>query len=397
MLKGIRWVSMEGIRNLLYNYLKEQDEVIIYGCGNNGRLLYWIFRENNIRIEFWCDKNEDFWNKEIDGIKCIRPDMLSQHSHAVLIVSMSQYKEAVLQLQKYAFRNLFTWDDVKFLKTEMTCDEILFKKYRKWVLECTLKLSETFKRNERFKNIHMGKRCFIIGNGPSVCSQNLFRLHDEITFTVNQIARNPQFKEINTNYHLWADPAFFKLNFTCDGDYDLLEIMKQLPKETESFFPYDFAHDYIEKYDLEKYIKVNYYKTGEVVNPDEEIDFTEFIRGGYTVVQYAIRLAIYMGFMEIYLLGCECTTILNVINARTSQYTSVTHCYDINEKEKERAKNMYFTLPMQDYYEAERGIMNEYHLLGEYCNKRGIKLVNCTPGGLLDEIPRGSYEKIIEL
>jgi len=41
----------------------------------------------------------------------------------------------------------------------------------------------------RFKDIHRGERCFIIGTGPSLNQTNLSLLKDEITFGVNTLYR----------------------------------------------------------------------------------------------------------------------------------------------------------------------------------------------------------------
>jgi hypothetical protein len=38
-----------------------------------------------------------------------------------------------------------------------------------------------------FKNTHTGKRCFIIGNGPSLKAEDLEQLKNEITFAFNRI------------------------------------------------------------------------------------------------------------------------------------------------------------------------------------------------------------------
>ena len=45
------------------------------------------------------------------------------------------------------------------------------------------------KKLARLKNIHTGKRCFIIGNGPSLTSSDLDKLRDnnEICFGFNRI------------------------------------------------------------------------------------------------------------------------------------------------------------------------------------------------------------------
>lgn len=45
------------------------------------------------------------------------------------------------------------------------------------------------RRLKKLKNIHLGKRCFIIGNGPSLKAEDLSKLYknNEITFAFNRI------------------------------------------------------------------------------------------------------------------------------------------------------------------------------------------------------------------
>ena len=45
---------------------------------------------------------------------------------------------------------------------------------------------ESRKRLERFKNKYKGKRCFIIGNGPSLNKMDLSPLKNEYTFGLNR-------------------------------------------------------------------------------------------------------------------------------------------------------------------------------------------------------------------
>src|SRR5688572_2335525 len=46
---------------------------------------------------------------------------------------------------------------------------------------------ESIKRLKQFKDIHKGKRAFIIGNGPSLKQTDLTKLKNEITFGMNRI------------------------------------------------------------------------------------------------------------------------------------------------------------------------------------------------------------------
>ena len=383
------------MRDILFDFIKSYKEVIIYGCGNNGLFLQWILRKNHVDIQYMCDSNESLWGSSIHGVDCISPRQIQEHREALVIVGIYKYEEVLKKLQDYDLKKVITWNQVEFLLRDLKDHRDDLISYRNLRLNSQPELKDLLASNIKFKNIHEGKRCFIIGNGPSVKNQDLALLKDEITFTVNQMARNPQFRDIKTNYHVWADRSFFNTDLKSEGDYHLLEVMKSLPGYTSCFFPYEAAHEYVDKFQLNGFIDVNYYSADAYVYGDELVDLTGPIRGGYTVVQYAIRLAAYMGFKEIFLLGCECTTILNVINARLWEYSTATHCYDIDEKEKERARNMYMKLPMRAYYRSEQGVLEEYEIIKRYCDDHGILIYNCTPGGLLEELPRCSFDAII--
>ncbi len=384
---------MVSLKMLLFEHLRGK-EVIIYGCGYNGQFLQWALEYNGISISYMCDQKEEMWGKDYNGTPCISPKELRQHKDAYIIISLMKYEEIYKMFIEESFNNVFNWDELKFLK------EIMIKSgeithYRDDLLDRDVELKKTMMKNEKFRNRHKGQRCFIIGNGPSIKEQNLSLLHDEVTFTVNQMPRNSQFKQLNTQYHVWVDPDFFTVQEMCEGDWEVMELMKQMPCTTECFFPYYPAKQYIEKYKINNEINVNYFSTTEYISNDEEIDITKWIAPSYTVVQCAIRIAIYMGFSEIYLLGCETTAILNIIYTMSNNYQQNTHCYDMDEKEKERAKKMFSTNSMRLYFQSESIIHEDYLNLEQYCNRHGIKLVNCTPGGLIENLPRERYEQVV--
>ncbi len=68
---------------------------------------------------------------------------------------------------------------------------------------------EFIQENVKLKDSCQGKRCFILGNGPSIKKEDLNLLADEIVFTVNDMYLYEQFNRLNTNYHLLFDPAYF--------------------------------------------------------------------------------------------------------------------------------------------------------------------------------------------
>jgi len=59
----------------------------------------------------------------------------------------------------------------------------------KLILKKDQLLWSLFEKNrlKKFKNIHQGKDCFIIGNGPSLNKMDLVKLNDYYTFGMNKI------------------------------------------------------------------------------------------------------------------------------------------------------------------------------------------------------------------
>lgn len=45
----------------------------------------------------------------------------------------------------------------------------------------------SIKNNAKFHNMHLGERCFVLGNGPSLKDVNFSLLKDEFVFTCNRI------------------------------------------------------------------------------------------------------------------------------------------------------------------------------------------------------------------
>ncbi len=86
---------------------------------------------------------------------------------------------------------------------------------------------------DSFHNRHVGERCFVVGNGPSLQQLDMSRLKDEITFGSNRCF---------LGYPQWGFP------FRYWGVYDKFQIERyhdiyetQLPEETVKFLPLEYA------------------------------------------------------------------------------------------------------------------------------------------------------------
>jgi hypothetical protein len=256
-------------------------------------------------------------------------------------------------------------------------------------------LSRLIKNNKRFHNLHINKRCFIIGNGPSLNTQDLTLLKNEIIFTVNQFDRTNYSSFIHPNYHFWAD----KTLFSEDTDFNPLEIRKQMKQfndnnKTISFYE-SVGYSYINKYKLYKVDRTFFFKIKGHLTNYLNTNFSSFVSGANTIVQYAIIMALYMGFNEIYLLGCDNTLILNYINSMLEN-NLYQYSYVLNDKEKVRMKKIKNIYNLESQLLGNLLILRGFNKLTSYAKKKSIKLVNLTPGGLIDNVPRQSYDSIFK-
>ncbi len=255
---------------------------------------------------------------------------------------------------------------------------------------------DLLKRNKELANIHRGETCYILGNGPSLNNIDLEFLKDECVFSVNQAFRNVNIKSINPKYHFWADPYFFKLDQTKKEDQEVLEIMKD-NQNLISFYPI-IAKDFLEKNSIIKNKNNLFFFDPQLClynNYNKKIDFTRPIPVFHTVVQYAICMAIYMGFKDIYILGCESTSIMTVIKSKLDKELDSDYSYNVTENERKRIKLKAESTGIEaDLYSAYN-LFKGYRILNEYCKKEQVNLIDLSTNGLIDSIKKESIEAVI--
>ena len=240
------------------------------------------------------------------------------------------------------------------------------------------------KRNEQFRGRHRGRRCFVIGNGPSLKSQDLTPLADEITFVTNYFHLHPIVGESwQPTYYCLTDPALF------DGREPLSSFREIVSRITSaSFFVSHHAFEFLEKTSALPPERTYYIASCEGISGSESLrpDLTKATPGVQTVVQLAIMAAIYMGCTSIYLLGLDHDWL--------AHGGSHLNFYSDEEPENQPAGN----LPGWSYHsmlDAVLTMWKVYELQERMAESAGIKIINATRGGFLDVFERASYEKII--
>ena len=208
-----------------------------------------------------------------------------------------------------------------------------------WIKRTDLEMEEklpdnevykNWKRNIKFKDIHRGKRCFILGNGPSLSEIDLQKLENEIVFTTNFFNKVEGYEKVHTNYHFWIDAALFnqRSDTKCEMD-ELMNCYHAISKEKPVCFVPFLAVDFIKQYKLSDSLDFHYLRIGKQMDESfkGEFELSSWIPAWRNVIQYAIVTAIYMGFKDIYLLGCNATCIIPILDLALEQDISQMHVY----------------------------------------------------------------------
>ena len=269
------------------------------------------------------------------------------------------------------------------------------KFYMHWLISSNLR--KEMSKNSELQNKHKGKRCFIVGNGPSLKHYDLNKLTNEYVFTVNYMMKSDDFKTLNPNYHLFFDPIVFGLNPEKEDDNKIIELIASTLESNASMtyiIPYRRRSNFDELFPNHKFIYIYNYKTYTPLLK-KSASLHRITPGFQNVILYAINSAIYMGFKEIYLMGVDMTGFLehfehNTINDQWG------HFYEKSEDEKEKIIKIL----------SEKNIDNEFYLktygktfehiklMQKNALAKKVKLFNASQHGALDVIPRVDYEKI---
>ncbi len=230
------------------------------------------------------------------------------------------------------------------------------------------------RRLERFRDRHRGDRCFVIGNGPSLRGRDLSPLACEVTFATNHFYFHPQVELLQPTYYCVSDLSFFDTRIHPEWPRHL----SRFPGGTVFFLPVELKRR-VRASALRERPGIHYLRcdrTHEIWRVGEmRVDATGVLGTGDSVIlDFCLPLAHFMGFSEVYLLGCDtdygsgsgpthfyesCTPSRLVEYHRDTWYENVTRSYTV-------AKGL---------FEAA-----------------GRRIYNATTGGRLEVFPRVSLE-----
>lgn len=135
-------------------------------------------------------------------------------------------------------------------------------------------------------NKHLGKRAFVIANGPSLKVEDIELIRDEITFAANKIWLLFDKTSWRPTYYTVADKLVMQQNIE---NIEKMEASCKL-----------FPDDMIRLTDIKISNSIYFKKTSS-----NDFDLQKGIYSGPTVVYAMISYAIYMGIKELYIIGLD--------------------------------------------------------------------------------------------
>lgn len=169
--------------------------------------------------------------------------------------------------------------------------------------------SPILNRVTRFRNIHQGESCYIFGDGISVKSYDLSKFSDKITFAGNYIPFHKDFEQLDARYCIMSAPFFFSPFFGYSNpDFkDYLYRMSKLYKKKIAAYPDKDFFLNISNYPFVS-VKNSYFNFINYPQKGLPAEFVSNKMNCFTgVMRHAVSLALYMGFNDIYLVGCDYT------------------------------------------------------------------------------------------
>lgn len=227
------------------------------------------------------------------------------------------------------------------------------------------------KKLRKFKDKHRGERCFIIATGPSLLKEDILKLKNEYTISLNAVFGIGRQIDWRPTYYVLLDPGLcrrFKKNGSL-GNIDELA--------TDAIF---FNRE--NKRELISTKKVNYINISyldHVYNFENSTTFKESFDLGFglydcfSTTHDCIQIAMYMGFSEIYLLGAD-----------NNYQGAKKHCVDIPGDEVEDARAL----------SVQRGNDIAYEFIKRIAEKRKVKIYNCTRGGRVNTFERVALDDL---
>jgi hypothetical protein len=239
------------------------------------------------------------------------------------------------------------------------------RNFARWIEHQDPRFRESMRRLRRYHNIHLGKRCFVLGNGPSLKQTDLTLLDNEYTFCTNRIYLMLDQLGFTPSYYVVVNDLIVE---QCAKDIEALSMPKFVGWHNRDKIR--FTED------------MSFLWTRSGLRSWFYTDLTEGCWEGNTVTMACIQLAYYMGFKEVYLLGVD----------HSYQFSGTPHAEQVSQGDDPNhfAPN-YFGKGFRWHLPDLEGSELAYRVANHIFKTSGRKICDATIGGKLQVFPKVEY------
>lgn len=245
----------------------------------------------------------------------------------------------------------------------------LLSSFQGWLRNKNIVKSTKYQYLLNLKQIHAGERCFVVATGPSLTFEDLDMIKGEYCFGMNSCVLALDKTQWTPNVLAIQDEFVYNkiqnvlvkesqnrlknkiwVSNTISSMFDSAKTFRQFP-----------LHYLDHKYDPDKILELRF-SENPYVN----------VFDGYSIIFSVLQLAVYMGFKEIYLLGTDC-------NYKQPQKNFIEHG----------------ATALNNLDIAGTRLIVAHQEFKKFADSKGVKIINCTRGGMLEVYPRMKLEEVI--
>jgi hypothetical protein len=234
--------------------------------------------------------------------------------------------------------------------------------------------ARNLERLRALRGAHAGRRCFVMGNGPTLLKTDVRRLRNEVTIGSNALFLIHEQMGYRPTYHTVEDVLVAE-----DRARELNSM-----RGTTKIFPRDVAY---------------------CLEPDEDTLYIHFVRNyagfpkfsaefdrvcywGGTVSMLNLQLAYYLGCNPIYLIGFDHSYR---VPPNLTSHVIHSNADDVNHIHPDYfGKGYRWHDPMVERMEAA------YRVARRFLDERGVRVFNATAGGRLEVFERVSFGEVVD-
>ena len=218
-----------------------------------------------------------------------------------------------------------------------------------------------------FKDQYLGKRCFIIGNGPSLRQTDLKKLKNEYTFGMNRI------------YLAFPEMGFPTTFFVSINDLVIQQTAADIQKMEMPKFIAWRSHQWLQPGENLFFLYTTY------TEPVFAKNAAGRLWEGATVTYTALQLAYYMGFSEVILIGVD-----HSFATKGKPNETVTSSGDVLNHFNPAYFGKGFRWQLPDLETSEMA----YRMAKQAFESDGRRVLDATIGGKLTVFPKMDYGKL---